>query len=111
MTSRDVSQDRTKLSKNSIVALFNLSREGRPIDKAIDLCISCMKWQVFVDGNKRAAIIYANHYLISQGGGLLVVPEQLVPTFRPLLIAHYEGTGTGDLIAFMKESCWQRFGE
>ena len=88
-----------------------LLREEQPIDKAIDLCIECMKWQVFMDGNKRAAIIYANHYLIAQGGGLLIVPEKLVPTFRSLLIAHYEGTGTDDLIAFMKESCWQHLGE
>lgn len=85
-----------------------LASEGQPIDKAITLCISCMKWQVFMDGNKRASTIYANHYLISQGGGLLVVPMELVSEFRSLLVAHYEGTGTHDLIAFLKESCWQR---
>ena len=84
-----------------------LTSEGQPIDKAIALCVSCMKWQVFMDGNKRASTIYANHYLISQGGGLLVVPEELVSEFRSLLIAHYEGTGTNDLITFLKESCWQ----
>ena len=86
-----------------------LSRKGQPIDKAIDLCISCMKWQVFMDGNKRASTIYANHYLISEGGGLLVVPEGRISEFRSLLVAHYEGTGTDDLTAFMKESCWRRF--
>ena len=86
-----------------------LAREGEAIDKAVELCISCMKWQVFMDGNKRAAIIYANHYLIAQGGGLLVVPEKLVGEFRSMLVAHYEGTGTDDLTAFMKENCWRRF--
>lgn len=85
-----------------------LAHEGEPIDKAIELAISCMKWQVFMDGNKRASIIYANHYLIEQGGGLLVVPEGLVSEFRALLIAHYEGTDTEDLVAFMRESCWRR---
>lgn len=85
-----------------------LAREGQPIDKAIELCISCMKWQVFMDGNKRASTIYANHYLIAQGGGLLVVPERLVTDFRALLVAHYEGTGTDDLVMFMKENCWRR---
>lgn len=88
-----------------------LARESEPIDKAVELCITCMKWQVFMDGNKRASIIYANHYLIAHGGGLLVVPEKLVPEFRALLIAHYESTGTNDLIAFMKESCWKRLGD
>lgn len=88
-----------------------LAGEGEPIDKAIELCISCMKWQVFMDGNKRASIIYANHYLIAQGGGLLVVPEKLVSEFRTLLVAHYEGTGTDELVTFMKESCWRRLGD
>lgn len=88
-----------------------LAREGEPIDKAVELCISCMKWQVFIDGNKRASIIYANHYLVAQGGGLLVVPEGLVPEFRALLVAHYEGAGTDELAAFMKEACWRQLGE
>ena len=85
-----------------------LIREGEPIDKAIELSVSCMKWQVFMDGNKRASIIYANHYLVSQGGGLLIVPEKLVGEFRSLLVAHYEGKGTDDLVAFMRESCWRK---
>ena len=88
-----------------------LAREDEPIGKAIELCISCMKWQVFMDGNKRASTIFANHYLIAQGGGLLVVPEKLVPEFRALLVAHYEGTGTDDLISFMRECCWRRLGD
>ena len=66
---------------------------------------------MFIDGNKRASIIYANHYLVAQGGGLLVVPEGLVPEFRALLVAHYEGAGTDELAAFMKEACWRQLGE
>ena len=45
---------------------------------------------------------------LSEGEGLLVVPEGRVSEFRSLLVAHYEGTGTDDLTAFMKESCWRR---
>ena len=41
--------------------------------------------QVFLDGNKRAAILFANHYLIAHGGGLLVVPESDVAWFKKLL--------------------------
>ena len=80
------------------------------IDTAIELAISCMKWQVFLDGNKRAAIIYANHYLISKGGGLLIVPEADVQTFRKLLVGHYEGTDSNELVAFMQEKCWRPLG-
>ena len=88
--------------------LAEIINDRKPcIDTAIELAISCMKWQVFLDGNKRAAIIYANHYLISKGGGLLIVPETDVQAFRKLLVGHYEGTCSNELAAFMKEKCWR----
>ena len=34
------------------------------INIAIKLCLYCMKTQIFLDGNKRASVIFANHYLI-----------------------------------------------
>ncbi len=43
--------------------------EEAPVAIAIDLCLYCMKAQLFNDGNKRAAVIFANHYLIGRGGG------------------------------------------
>ena len=83
--------------------------DAEAVDVAVELCLYCMKAQVFLDGNKRAAIIFANHYLIAHGGGLLVVPEADVPRFKELLIGHYEGTASEKLRAFMKECCWRRF--
>ena len=47
-------------------------------EKAIALCLYCMKAQIFTDGNKRASVIFANHFLISQGGGMLIIPEKEV---------------------------------
>ena len=52
------------------------------INTAIKLCLYCMKTQIFLDGNKRASVIFANHYLISHGGGFLVIPEKEVPEFK-----------------------------
>ena len=49
------------------------------VNIAIKLCLYCMKTQIFIDGNKRASVIFANHYLISHGGGFLVIPEKEVP--------------------------------
>ncbi len=79
------------------------------IDKAIDLCLYCMKTQIFNDGNKRTAVIFANHFLISQGQGLLVVPETLVPEFKRLLILFYEGKEVQAIRSFLKEKCWRKF--
>jgi len=78
------------------------------IDKAIALCLYCMKMQVFIDGNKRAAVIFANHYLIAHGGGLIVIPEKEVPEFKKMLVAYYEGKDKGEIIVFMKTKCWKQ---
>ena len=78
------------------------------IDKAIDLTLFVMKTQVFIDGNKRTAIIFANHYLISKGKGLLAVPFELVPEFKKLLIAYYEDNDTESIKLFLKEKCWRK---
>ena len=61
------------------------------------------------DGNKRAAVIFANHYLISKGGGLLVIPESHVPEFKHLLVSYYEGRDDGSIMTFMREKCWKTF--
>ena len=79
------------------------------IDTAIRLCLYCMKTQLFLDGNKRASVIFANHYLISQGQGFLVIPEKAVPTFKKLLVEYYESDDIVEISAFMKLKCWKNF--
>ncbi len=86
-----------------------IASKGSVIDKAISACLYCMKTQVFIDGNKRASIIFANHYMIQNGEGLLVVPESSVEEFKSLLVAYYEGHGENELTDFMKEKCWRKF--
>ena len=76
------------------------------IDVAIKLCLYCMKMQIFLDGNKRAAIIFANHYLISHGGGLLVIPEKDISKFKNLLMKYYDENNETALFEFMKKNCW-----
>lgn len=80
-----------------------------PVDIAINLCLYCMKTQVFNDGNKRASIIFANHFLISKGEGLLVIPEKTVHEFKSLLIAHYERRDETEIRQFMRDVCWRKF--
>lgn len=79
------------------------------VDIAIELCLYCMKTQVFKDGNKRASVIFANHYLIAQGMGFIVIPEKNVPEFKKLLISYYEGESIEIIRTFMKEKCWKNF--
>ena len=84
-------------------------QDKEPIDIAIELCMYCMKTQVFKDGNKRASVIFANHYLIAQGQGLLVIPEKEVPAFKRLLIEYYEGAPIEIIRSFLRNKCWKNF--
>lgn len=93
--------------KDSIAKIA--AKEGDEVEKAIELCLYCMKTQVFLDGNKRAAVIFANHYLIAHGGGLIVIPEKAVPDFKKLLVNYYEGDDIAQIMSFMKEKCRKTF--
>ena len=83
-------------------------QDDEPINIAIELCLFCMKTQIFLDGNNRAAVIFANHYLISHGGGFLVIPEKEVSKFKQMLVKYYEGEDIAVIAAFMKVYCWKK---
>ena len=93
--------------KENIETIIQQSSEA--VDIAIDLCLYCMKTQVFNDGNKRAAVIFANHFMISKGQGLLVIPESHVSEFKGLLVSYYEDRDNGEIRKFMREKCWRNF--
>ena len=78
-------------------------------EKAIRICLYCMKTQIFNDGNKRASVIFANHYLISQGGGMIIIPEKCVSEFKRLLVTYYEDKDNGEILNFMKKKCIKTF--
>ena len=86
-----------------------IETQGDTLDVAIELCLYCMKTQIFNDGNKRASVIFANHYLIANAGGLLVIPEANVPEFKKLLVRYYEGKDTGEIKEFLKLNCHKYF--
>ena len=75
------------------------------VDKAIELCLYVMKTQIYNDGNKRIAVIYANHYLISKGKGLLVIDYNKVSDFKKHLVAYYEDRDLISIKEFLK-NCW-----
>ena len=86
-----------------------INKNDEPVNTAIELCLYCMKTQIFNDGNKRASVIFANHFLISKGEGLLVIPENKVPEFKKMLISYYENKDKGEIFEFMKIYCWKNF--
>lgn len=83
--------------------------EGAAVDIAIRLCLYCMKTQIFMDGNKRASVIFANHFLIAHGQGFIVIPEKAVPEFKKLLVEYYENDDIAMIAEFMRKNCWKNF--
>lgn len=84
-----------------------LDKDLEDIDKAIELCLYVMKTQIYNDGNKRTAVVYANHFLISKGKGLLVIDYEKVPEFKKHLVAYYEDRDLTSIKRFLKD-CWMK---
>ena len=85
-----------------------LSKKLNDIDKAIELLLYTMKKQIFIDGNKRTSVIYSNHYLISKGKGIIVIPAELTQEFKDLIISYYEGKDKKKIKEFIKQKCYMK---
>ena len=90
--------------KKELQEIFNKDLDD--VDRAIELLLYTMKKQVFIDGNKRTSVIYCNHYLISKGKGIIVIPAELTEEFRDLLIQYYEGKDEFEVKKFIREKCY-----
>lgn len=76
------------------------------IDKAIEYLLYVMKTQIFIDGNKRTAVIFANHYLIRKGKGIIAIPPECTEEYKKLLISYYEGNNIVEIKTFLKTKCY-----
>ncbi len=80
------------------------------VDMAVSALLFVMKKQLFLDGNKRTAVLFANHILISHCKGLIVIPAELVSEYKKLLIDYYEGKpdSENNIRAFLMEKALLR---
>lgn len=78
------------------------------VNKAIDLLLYVTRKQMFIDGNKRTSVIFANHYLISKGKGLIVIPVEKIDKYKELLIKFYETNNSKDIKKFIKDNCYMK---
>jgi len=85
--------------------LLEILRIDDIYDKAVTALLFVTRKQLFIDGNKRTSIIYANHILISQGAGLIVVPEEDVPGYKKLLLGYYETNESAAIKHFLFDKC------
>ncbi len=91
--------------KDDIENIIN-NEERDEIDKAIDLLLYVVRKQMFIDGNKRTSVIFSNHYLISKGKGLIVIPIEKIDQYKKLLIDFYETNNNKEIFEFIKKECY-----
>lgn len=85
-----------------------LSLDIDDVQKSIKLLLYVVKSQMFIDGNKRTSVIFANHYLISKGKGLIVIPDNLVSEYKNLLINYYESDIDDEIMNFLMNKCYRK---
>ena len=90
--------------KNDLKDILNSSKND--LDIAIRLLLYVTRKQMFIDGNKRTAVIFANHYLISKGLGLIVIPVEIIDDYKKLLISYYETNNDKEIFDFIKNKCY-----
>lgn len=90
--------------KNELNSILN--KKIHDLDISIKLLLYITKKQMFIDGNKRTAVIYANHYLISKGLGLIVIPVEIIDEYKKLLSDYYESDDDTKIFDFIKEKCY-----
>lgn len=83
-----------------------INKKKNYVDIAIDLLLYVVKKQMFIDGNKRTSVVFANHFLVSKGKGLLVIPSEKVEEYKKILIEYYETNNGSKISKFLKEKCY-----
>jgi prophage maintenance system killer protein len=74
-------------------------------EKAIVMMLYLMRRQLFLDGNKRTAMLAANQIMISSGCGIISVPIENQPNFTEMLVYYYESGDSEALKEFVHGHC------
>ena len=78
--------------KEELELLLNQSDKTKT-EIAIDIMLWIMRRQMFIDGNKRVAMLFANKIMIDNGCGIISISQENQSKFYEMLIKFYE---TGD---------------
>ena len=73
--------------------------------RAITLMLYCMRQQLFIDGNKRTAMLVGNHIMIKHGCGIISVPINQQNKFFELLVEFYTSAKPDAVMNFVYENC------
>lgn len=79
-------------------------KEKSKTEIAIEIMLWVMRRQMFLDGNKRAAMLFANKIMIDNGCGIITISNENQNTFFEKLINYYESGNSEDLKNWLYET-------
>jgi len=85
--------------------LLGIHHIENPTDRAITVMLYLMRKQMFLDGNKRIAMLAGNQVMISSGCGVISVPIEQQRDFTTMLVQFYESNDMEPLKAFVYGYC------
>ncbi len=94
--------------ESQIVEELNIllnQKEKSKTEIAIELMLYIMRRQMFIDGNKRVAMLFANKIMIDNGCGIITVAQEYQPTFYEKLIKYYETNEMTDIKKWIYNYC------
>ena len=81
-----------------------IKNNDNPVDQAIETLLYIIKHKLFLFGNKRTALVFANTLLIAQGEGILLIPTTLSDEFKKLYI-EYRDNNNEEIKSLIKNKC------
>ena len=82
--------------KEELEELLN-QKEKNKTEIAIEIMLYVMRKQMFIDGNKRVAMLFANKIMIDNGCGIISISQENQSTFYDKLIKYYESGNNKDI--------------
>lgn len=79
-------------------------KEKSKTEIAIEVMLWIMRRQMFLDGNKRVAMLFANKIMIDNGCGIITIANENQSTFFEKLIKYYETGKETDLKNWLYET-------
>ena len=85
--------------------LLEIRTISEPTDRALTLMLYIMRKQMFLDGNKRTAMLAGNAEMIASGCGIISIPIEKQRDFTMLLIKYYENGDMAEIKNYLYDSC------
>ena len=89
--------------EEELASLLN-QPEKTKTEIAIEIMLWIMRRQMFIDGNKRVGMLFANKIMIDNGCGIITISQENQSTFFEKLIKFYESGDNTDLKQWIYET-------